>query len=252
MAMWYGWFRFRARAVRPSSLPPPATVTIDWARATESGPPRRKSTVRRWTGVAWRETSIRTSRGPSAYICRSSAGRHSARTRQAERQADLSAVPEAAVKRCAPQSLTPIEEARKGRGGSPTPGPTKKGQARPGASRRRRAFPSTPSNIAGVSRPVFVFCRLTWYEPRKVTKPRPGTSSAVSAPCPNAGAGRGIEAPASPRTRSADAHARPPSARKTRTFGRSASSRTKNGRQRSNSSGVGRLSGGAQRTGART
>ena len=132
------------------------------------------------------------------------------------------------------------------------------GRRRPGvpvsgrSASASRARARTASNIAGVSRPVFVFCRLTWYEPRSVTGPRPGTSSAASAPWPKAGAGRGIAAPASPRTRSVEAQARPPRARKTRTFGSSASSRTKNGRQRSNSSGVGRLSGGAQRTGART
>ena len=56
---------------------------------------------------------------------------------------------------------------------------------------------STVSNIAGVSRPVCVFCWLTWYAPSNHGAP----GSDTSAPCANRGTGLGTVRPQVRNTR---------------------------------------------------
>jgi len=97
-------------------------------------------------------------------------------------------------------------------------------------------------NMGGVSRPVCVFCWLTWYAPTSHGAP----ASDTSAPCANRGAGRGTSMPRARKTRSTEAQAIAPSA--SRTLGRtSSSSRASHGEQRASSSGRGAFPGGAQR-----
>ena len=116
-----------------------------------------------------------------------------------------------------------------------------------GSPARATARATTASNIAGVSRPVNVFCCDGWYEPRSTYRP-----TAASAPCPNRGlalaagtwpaGGHGPQrrVPAERPERQHDPHAR----------ASSPISRTRNGAQVSRSSIVGLLAGGAQRTAA--
>ena len=91
---------------------------------------------------------------------------------------------------------------------------------------RRAASRGASRSIGWVSRPVNVFCWLGWYEPT-TTKP----PARATAPCPNAGRGRASSPVSAAIVRNADSHAIAPSATRTRTSARSASSRTRNGRQ---------------------
>src|SRR5918998_3878073 len=102
------------------------------------------------------------------------------------------------------------------------------------------------SSMAGVSRPVKVFCWLTWYEPSR-TRPE---ALVQRAPWPKGGRGRGgLSAYTLEKTGNHEAQAKAPRATTTRSVGFiSVTSRTSQGAQVSRSAGVGLLSGGAQRT----
>ena len=94
-----------------------------------------------------------------------------------------------------------------------------------------KARVNTASSIAGVSRPVNVFCCDGWYDPTTVYGP-----IRTSAPCPNRGFGVTEPAPTDATARSVASQPKEPRARMARTPLRRASSRARNGAHASRSS----------------
>src|SRR5207302_7679498 len=123
--------------------------------------------------------------------------------------------------------------------------PRHHGVRRPVASSRRTRS-NTPCHIARVSLPVLVFCRLGWYDATRATP----LGSVVTAPCAKIGRSRGSSVAHHPAALSQLSCAIRPRVSTTRTWESSRTSATRYGRQRSSSTGLGLLPGGAQRAAA--
>ena len=125
--------------------------------------------------------------------------------------------------------------------------PAAPARSRPASASATRALSSALSSIAGVRRPVNVFCWLGWKQPSSGSH----APSSKTASWPKRGRGRGAGRPArgAQAQRGVPGEARP--GRPPRAASRSSSSSaTAKGRQVSRSAGVGLLAGGAQRTAA--